>query len=185
MHTVGLLVYPNFQSLGLAVASVFEYANIMRGEKVYSFSLVSEEGGPVMTSQGFSVNTDPLRDSTYDTLIVAGDNECRLPAASLLEFVRDAPNHSRRVASICTGAFVLAAAGLLEGKRATTHWFHAADFKKQYPNARLDEDRIFGQVPGPFLGGVDHRPAPADGVLTVEESQGPGNVAGGQIVLHG
>ncbi|RFU49139.1 GlxA family transcriptional regulator [Paraburkholderia sp. DHOC27] len=149
MHTVGLLVYPNFQSLGLAVASVFEYANIMRGEKVYSFSLVSEEGGPVMTSQGFSVNTDPLRDSTYDTLIVAGDNECRLPAASLLEFVRDAPNHSRRVASICTGAFVLAAAGLLEGKRATTHWFHAADFKKQYPNARLDEDRIFvvdGQI---------------------------------------
>jgi transcriptional regulator GlxA family with amidase domain len=51
MHTVGLVVYPNFQALGLAVASVFEYANLLRGERGYQFRLVSEEGGPVMTSQ--------------------------------------------------------------------------------------------------------------------------------------
>jgi len=143
MHTVGLVVYPNFQSLGLAVASVFEYANLLRGERSYQFRLVSEEGGPVMTSQSFSVNTDRLRDSTYDTLIVAGDNECRLPPASLLEYLREAPGQSRRIASICTGAFVLAAAGLLDGKRVTTHWFHAQAFKKQYPDVLLDEDRIF------------------------------------------
>ena len=149
MHTVGLVVYPNFQALGLAVASVFEYANLFRGERAYQFRLVSEEGGPVMTSQSFSVNTDRLRDSTYDTLIVAGDNECRLPPASLLDYIRNAPSHSRRVAAICTGGFVLAAAGLLEGKHATTHWFHAQAFKKQYPDVLLDEDRIFvvdGQI---------------------------------------
>ena len=64
MHTIGLVVYPNFQSLGLAVASVFEYASLVRGERVYQFRLVSEEGGPVMTSQSFSVNTDRLRDWT-------------------------------------------------------------------------------------------------------------------------
>lgn len=149
MHTVGLLVYPNFQALGLAVASVFEYANLFRGEKAYHFRLVSEDGGPVMTSQSFSVNTERLRDASYDTLIVAGDNECHLPPDSLLEYLRDAPSRSRRVAAICTGAVVLAAAGLLEGKRATTHWFHAQEFKKQYPNVLLDEDRIFvvdGQI---------------------------------------
>ena len=149
MHTVGLVVYPNFQALGLAVASVFEYANLLRGERGYQFRLVSEEGGPVMTSQSFSVNTDRLRDSTYDTLIVAGDNECRPPPASLLDYIHDAPSQSRRVAAICTGTFVLAAAGLLEGKHATTHWFHAQDFKKQYPDVLLDEDRIFvvdGQI---------------------------------------
>jgi transcriptional regulator GlxA family with amidase domain len=149
MHTVGLVVYPNFQSLGLAVASVFEYANLFLGEKAYQFRLVSEDGGPVMTSQSFSVNTDRLRDSAYDTLIVAGDNECRLPPASLLEYLRNAPGQSRRVAAICTGAVVLAAAGLLEGKHATTHWFHAQEFKKRYPNVLLDEDRIFvvdGQI---------------------------------------
>lgn len=149
MHTVGLLVYPNFQALGLAVASVFEYTNLFRGERVYQFRLVSEDGGPVMTSQSFSVNTDRLRDWTYDTLIVAGDNDCNLPPSSLVDYVRDAPGHSRRVAAICTGGFVLAAAGLLEGKHATTHWFHAQQFKKQFPNVLLDEDRIFvvdGQI---------------------------------------
>jgi transcriptional regulator GlxA family with amidase domain len=149
MHTVGLLVYPNFQALGLAVASVFEYANLLRGERAYQFRVVSEAGGPVMTSQSFSVNTDRLRDSTYDTLIVAGDNECHLPPASLLDYLRNAPTQSRRVAAICTGAFVLAAAGLLQGKYATTHWFHAQAFKKQFPDVRLEEDRIFvvdGQI---------------------------------------
>lgn len=141
MHTVGLVVFPNFQVMGLAVASVFEYANRLRGELAYQFRLVSEDGGPVMTSQSFSVNTDRLRDATYDTLIVAGDNDCRLPSDSLLDYIRTAP--SRRVASICTGAFVLAAAGLLDGKRATTHWLHAQEFRKQFPNVQVDEDRIF------------------------------------------
>jgi transcriptional regulator GlxA family with amidase domain len=149
VHSIGLVVYPNFQVLGLAVASVFEYANLLSAEKAYQFRLVSEAGGPVMTSQTFSVNTERLRDSTYDTLIVAGDNECHLPSTSLLDYLSDAPNHSRRVAAICTGTFVLAAAGLLEGKRATTHWFHAQAFRQQYPGVLLDEDRIFvvdGQI---------------------------------------
>lgn len=149
MHTIGLVVFPNFQSLGLAVASVFEYANILNKEKVYQFRLVSEEGGPVMTSHSFSVNTERLSNSTYDTLIVGGDNDCALPSASLLQYIHNAPSHIRRIASICTGAFVLAEAGLLEGKHATTHWAHAANFRKQYPNVILDEDRIFvvdGQI---------------------------------------
>ncbi|QGZ65392.1 GlxA family transcriptional regulator [Paraburkholderia acidisoli] len=149
MHSIGLVVYPGFQTMGLAVASVFEYANLLRGERVYQFRLVSEDGGPVMTSQSFSVNTDRLRDATYDTLIVAGDNDCRLPPASLLDYLREAPDHSRRVAAICTGTFVLAAAGLLDGRRATTHWFHAQAFRKQYPGVQLDEDRIF-VVDGPI-----------------------------------
>lgn len=149
MHTVGLVVYPNFQSLGLAVATVFEYANLMSGKPVYELKVISEHGGAVMSSQGFSVNTEPLGDEGYDTLIVTGDNECRLPPESLLDYVRNAPDHSRRVTSVCTGAFVLAEAGLLDGKRATTHWFHARSFEKRYPKVRLEEDRIFvidGQI---------------------------------------
>jgi transcriptional regulator GlxA family with amidase domain len=149
MHSVGLVVYPQFQSLALAVASVFEYANLLRGEAAYDFSIVSERGGPIASSQGFSVHSEPLADAGYDTVIVAGDNECRLPSAALVDFIREAPRRSRRVASICTGAFVLAAAGLLEGKRATTHWFHARELQKRYPNVQVEEDRIFvvdGQI---------------------------------------
>ena len=131
------------------MASVFEYPNLLRGEAAYEFSIVSEHGGPIASSQGFSVHSEPLAKEGYDTLIVAGDNECRLPSAALVDYLREAPRHSRRITSICTGAFVLAAAGLLEGKRATTHWFHARDFQKQYPNVQLEEDRIFvvdGQI---------------------------------------
>jgi len=149
MHTIGLVVFPNFQSLGLAVATVFEYANILSKEKVYQFRLVSENGGPVMTSHSFSVNTERLSNSTYDTLIVGGDNDSVLPSTSLIQYIHNAATHVRRIASICTGAFILAEAGLLEGKHATTHWMHAVAFKKLYPNVILDEDLIFvvdGQI---------------------------------------
>ncbi|MDE1996023.1 MAG: GlxA family transcriptional regulator [Rhizobiaceae bacterium] len=149
MHTVGLIVYPNFQSLGLAVTTIFEYANLISEENSYELTIVSEHGGPVRTSEGFSVNTEPLGSGRFDTLIVTGDNECRLPSPTLIEFLEDAPNHSRRVASVCTGAFVLAAAGLLDGKRATTHWAHVRSFEESYPNVTLDEDRIYvvdGQI---------------------------------------
>lgn len=149
MHSVALLVYPNFECLSLSVGSVFECANLLRGEPAYEFHLVSENGGAVMTSQGFSVNTTPIRAEGYDTLIVGGYMEFRLPEANLLALVTAAAAQSRRVASLCMGIFVLAEAGLLEGKRTTTHWIHAPAFRKRYPQIQLEEDRLFvvdGQI---------------------------------------
>ena len=149
MHSVALVVYEGFQSLSLSIGSVFECANLLRGEPAYEFHLVSEDGGPIMSSQGFSVNTSAIRAEGYDSLIVSGYLEFRLPQASLLDFVRAASAQSRRVVSLCMGIFVLAEAGLLDGKRATTHWIHAPAFKKRYPDIQFDEDRLFvidGQV---------------------------------------
>ncbi|MEQ7919419.1 GlxA family transcriptional regulator [Xanthomonas sp. WHRI 1810A] len=149
MHTVALIVYPKFQSLSLSVGSVFECANMMRGEAVYGFRLVSESGGAVMSSQGFSVLTEPLDPAGYDTVIISGHMEFEQPAVSLVQFVRVASAQARRVVSLCTGSFVLAEAGLLDGKRATTHWIYAPSFKKRYPDIQLDEDRLFvvdGQI---------------------------------------
>jgi transcriptional regulator GlxA family with amidase domain len=149
MHSVALVVHPNFQSLSLSLGSVFECANLLRGEQAYEFHLVSESGGAVMCSQGFSVNSSPWRAEGYDTVIVSGYLELDTPQASLLELVRTAAANSRRVVSLCVGAFVLAEAGLLEGKRATMHWLHAPAFRQRYPQVQLEEDRLFvvdGQI---------------------------------------
>ena len=143
MHRVGLLVYPGFQSLALAVATAFEYANLMNGEAAYEFAVVSEFGGAVPSSQGFAVHSERWGAEAFDTLIVAGDNECRLPSPTLIAYVRDSAARSRRIASICTGAFVLAEAGVLDGRKATTHWYHARAFERRYPQVQLEEDRIF------------------------------------------
>lgn len=143
MQKVGLVVYPNFQSLGLAVTTVFEYANIMSGEQIYDLSLVSELGGPVKSSQGFSVETSTFVRRKFDTLIVTGDNETAKPSEGLKVYLRASSRHSRRICAICTGAFVLAEAGLLDGRRATTHWQFARAFQRAYPNVQMEEDRIF------------------------------------------
>lgn len=149
MHTVALVVYPQFQPLSLSVGSVFECANLLHGEQIYGFSLVSESGGAVMSSQGFSVNTEPLGAMGYDTLIVSGYLELGQPSPELLGCLSAASAQSRRVASLCTGVFVLAEAGLLTGKRVATHWLHVPAFRKRHPDVQVEEDRLFvidGQV---------------------------------------
>ncbi|MNY00430.1 HTH-type transcriptional regulator CdhR [compost metagenome] len=101
------------------------------------------------SSQGFSVNTTRMRPEGYDTIIISGYLEFELPDISLLELVQTAAKQSRRVVSLCTGALVLAEAGLLQGKRATTHWLYAPAFKQRYPDVRLEEDKLFvvdGQI---------------------------------------
>ncbi|GFM87679.1 transcriptional regulator [Pseudomonas cichorii] len=143
MHTVALVVYPKFQALSLSLGSVFECANLLRGEAVYDFQVISETGGAVMSSQGFSVNTAAFDPAGYHTVIVSGFLEVGVPSSSLLDCVRSVSSQSRRVASLCTGIFVLAEAGLLEGKRATTHWMHVPAFKKRFPDIQLEEDRLF------------------------------------------
>lgn len=140
---IGIILYPGFQVLGLAVATVFEFANIVTGEPTYDVSLLSENGGPVLTSSGFGVDTQPFDSRPFDTLIVLGDNFVAPVSPRIVDYVREAGPHTRRISSVCTGAFVLAEAGLLDGRRATTHWFHARALQQAYPNVTLEEDRIF------------------------------------------
>lgn len=146
---VGIILYAGFQALGLALGSVFEQANLLSGKPVYDVALTSESGGLVRSSQSFEVNTIALSERDFDTLIVLGNNDCTAPSKGLQEFLRASPGNTRRVAAVCTGAFVLAAAGLLNGKRATTHWQYTRDLGRGFPEIEVDHDRIFvvdGQI---------------------------------------
>jgi transcriptional regulator GlxA family with amidase domain len=141
MQRIGFVVSPGFQVLSFAASSAFEYANREMGEPVYDVRLLSETGGPVGTSMGVSVATEPLDDTNFDTLIVCRGTEPATPG--LIEFLRRAPERCRRVTAICTGAFTLAEAGLLDGRRATTHWRRARDLRARFPTVTVEEDRIF------------------------------------------
>ncbi|WP_223595580.1 GlxA family transcriptional regulator [Pseudomonas sp. A-R-19] len=143
MHQIGLIVYPGFQVLGLAMCAAFELANNAVDEPLYRIALLSETGGLVQTSAGFAVQTEVFDQRSFDTLLVMGDNLIRPTTPGMLEFLRRASLGTRRLGSICTGAIALAEAGLLDGRRATTHWAHVPAFRKAYPNVKVEEDRIF------------------------------------------
>src|ERR1700759_4127097 len=143
MKRLGLIVFPGFQILDVAAASVFEVANLFASRPTYEVALYSESGGRVTSSSGIEVETRKLTDPTFDTLIVTGDMAVSPPSEGLVQFISDAAAASRRIASICTGAFILAAAGLLNGRRATTHWSGARTLQRRYPAIKVEEDRIF------------------------------------------
>jgi transcriptional regulator GlxA family with amidase domain len=139
---VAILVYPGVQSLDLTgPLEVFAGAQLLldlegRAERGYRTSVVSADGAPLATSSGLRIVPDtdlagaPRR---IDTLIVAGGYGCLEAAAdgALIEWLKRAARGARRTASVCTGAFVLARAGVLDGRRATTHWAAAAELARR------------------------------------------------------
>ncbi|WP_445144103.1 GlxA family transcriptional regulator [Dyella sp. Tek66A03] len=143
MHRVGFLVYPGFQAMSLAAVSAFEFANLTMERKVYEVRYVSETGGPIAGSFGMTMHTDAFARRSFDTVLVGGGVGIPESTPALLKFIRSASRRSRRIAAICTGAFLLAEAGLLDGRRATTHWLLARELKQHYPEVTVEADRIF------------------------------------------
>jgi transcriptional regulator GlxA family with amidase domain len=149
MIKIGFLVSPGFQMMSFAALSAFELANVTAGETLYQIEVLSETGGPVSNSLGMRMDTRAIDEPAYDTLVVTGTLEPEPSSSAVLTYVRDALKSCRRVASICTGAFILAEAGLLDGRRVTTHWIFARRLQADFPEVKVEEDRIFiidGQV---------------------------------------
>jgi len=143
MHTIAFVVFPNFSLIGFAAITAFETANAVLGEAVYEVTLLSEKGGAVRASAGFEVNTQPFGDTVYGTVMFGSGLDTDFASPGLGEFVRQSLKVSRRIAAPCTGAFVLAEAGVLNGKRATTHWRFAPELKRRYPDIDVEDDQIF------------------------------------------
>jgi transcriptional regulator GlxA family with amidase domain len=144
MQRIGYIVVPDFQVMVFAGISVFEFANQTgAGGPHYDIHLLSEHGGPVRSSLGYSVMTEPLDDSHFDTIVVSSVIGVAPAGPAVTGFLQKSMRSSRRVASMCTGAFALAQAGILDDRRATTHWAYARALQASYPKVKVEEDRIF------------------------------------------
>ncbi|WP_186147656.1 GlxA family transcriptional regulator [Burkholderia gladioli] len=149
MHRVGFIVYPDFQLVCLAASSVFEVADRVLDTRSYEVSIRSETGGPVHGTSAVTVLSEPLGRASFDSLVVCGGAASPEASEQLVKYLQRAIKRTRRIAAICTGAFILAQAGLLANKRATTHWMMAAELGRRYPDVQVEADRIFvrdGQI---------------------------------------
>lgn len=113
----------------------------------YEPVVVAPTAAPFRTEAGLRMTPDCTFDEapTFDTLVVPGGGALRETDTRLLiaHWLRDRAKTTRRVVSVCTGAFALAEAGLLDGRRATTHWRYAADLQRAFPKVKVDADAIF------------------------------------------
>ncbi len=152
VRTIELLAVPRLQILDVTgPMQVFATANDLAGGAgaPYALRLVSPGGGAVAASSGFALLTEacPPAGPAPDTLIVAGGPGIEDAAAdpSVVEWVRGRAHGARRYASVCTGAILLAACGLLDGRRAATHWSLCAELARRFPAIRVEPDPIFVQ----------------------------------------
>jgi transcriptional regulator GlxA family with amidase domain len=197
VRRIGFLVYPNIEVLDLCGPwDVFSYADRwtrIRGateELGYEVLLIAGKPGPVTTMSGIQITATHGLDEVVDnldTLVIAGGigaaRACEEPA--LVEWVKMMAPQCRRVASVCTGAYLLAAAGLLDNRRVTTHWAYCEHLAATYPSLRVEPNLIYvrdGNVytSGGITSGIDLA------LAMVEEDLGreiPRLVAGFMVVF--
>jgi len=147
MRRVVILAFPGVQTLDVTgPAEVFRAASLLRPPG-YDVTVAAAEAKPLATSTVSFMPDATFHDVTgpIDTLIVAGGTGTRRAEEdeALIGWIAEVAARSRRVASVCTGAFLLARAGLLDGRRATTHWASCADLAERYPAVSVEPDPIF------------------------------------------
>jgi transcriptional regulator GlxA family with amidase domain len=150
VRVIDVLAYPAVQLLDVTgpiqvFASANDFVTEAGGAPPYSLRVVSQGGQDVTASAGLALATGPLTRAPLDTLMVAGGEGAETAADNpvLVDWVRERASEARRVASVCTGAFVLAAAGVLDGRRAATHWMFCNRLARRFPAVRVEPDPIF------------------------------------------
>jgi transcriptional regulator GlxA family with amidase domain len=145
-HKFFILAYDGCQLLDVTgPASVFGAANEAAGKPVYDLRIVSADGGPVTTSSGVALHTAKIGGQP-DTLLVAGGSrglKAAMACPATRRWLRRVAPRARRYGSVCTGAFVLAAAGLLDGRRVATHWAHCARLAERFPAVSVDAEALY------------------------------------------
>jgi transcriptional regulator GlxA family with amidase domain len=147
---IALLAFPRVQMLDVVgPADVFaEAARQLGNSRAYRISVIGTVAGQIKGTNGLRLATDDSIETfkgAIDTLLIAGSPSVNDVAhdAHLRDWVRYQATRVRRIGSVCSGAFVLGAAGLLVGRRVTTHWNSSALLARQYPDAVVEPDSIF------------------------------------------
>lgn len=142
---IGLVVFPGFQLLDAAgPIAAFEIAERYAPD-AYGLEILAAHAGATPSSAGVAFDAAALHDGPFDTIMIAGGDGTRsLPdLAEIVGWLRRVAPSARRITSVCSGAYLLAEAGLLDGRRCTTHWGRSEDFARRYTRARLEPDRIY------------------------------------------
>ncbi len=151
---IAILIYPGVQSLDLTgPLEVFSGAQRLieatgRPDRGYEVHILAPGGQPLRCSSGLEITPQGALEESgpkFDTVLVAGGVGRRgvEREEEILDWLKQASGRARRTASVCTGAFLLAAAGLLDGRRATTHWAYAQELQRSYPEVLVDPDPIY------------------------------------------
>jgi transcriptional regulator GlxA family with amidase domain len=153
-RTIHVLAFNNAQVLDVTgPLQVFATTNDLarlRGQPLpYAVSVIAAQAEPVMTSAGLALVAEPLpaADAPCDTLVIAGGWGVYGAAedAALVDWVTQKARHTRRMTSVCTGAFLLAASGLLDGCRVATHWTRCEELARKFPSLTVEANPIFIQ----------------------------------------
>jgi len=148
---VAVPIFSGLQSLdAVGPGQVFGTANQMIGRQAYRVTFVATKAGPIQTTAGFALVADGIQSAppkTIDTLIVPGGDDAGVRGAladkRLMAWIALAARHARRACSVCSGAFLLAATGTLNGKRVATHWSATADLQRVFPDLKVDAESIY------------------------------------------
>jgi transcriptional regulator GlxA family with amidase domain len=148
-RSVVVVAYPDVQALDVSgPIEVFAMANRHGAAPPYDITVLSSQPGPVRATSGLGLVVDGTtadHAGPIDTLVVAGGEGtgAAMRDDALLAWLRDTAGRARRVASVCSGSLILAAAGLLDGRRATSHWSVCDLLGRLFPTVEVDDDRIF------------------------------------------
>jgi transcriptional regulator GlxA family with amidase domain len=145
MHRIAFFAVSGHEILDLAgPLSAFSVANTLGPRSLYRISVLSPAGGMVEGSAGLPLHTaGSADDGQYDTVVFVGGDVAPMRRPEIIQAARELAARAPRLASVCTGSFLLAEIGQLDGRRATTHWARAIEFQRSYPKTHVDVDRIF------------------------------------------
>jgi transcriptional regulator GlxA family with amidase domain len=142
---IAVVIFEGFQILDVSgPLAAFEIASRFAGA-AYAPRILAPQAGWIASSGAAAMAAEALDDADYDTVLVSGGAGSRDPAHApvIAAWLAARAPRARRIASVCSGAYLLAQAGLLDGRRCTTHWRRSEDFARAYPAARLEADRIY------------------------------------------